>query len=65
MPHISDEDEKLLRRLTIAELRHLLTTVMDWGEVQRILGLCAMVQKYNTEEPCALCQSMVEKLEME
>ena len=63
MPHISNEEDKLLRQLTVKELRHLLATVMNWEEVQRILGLCITVQECNSA-PCTLCHSIGEKLGM-
>ena len=63
MPHISKEEEKLMRQLSVAELRHLLTVVMTWQEVTRILGLCIVVQECNHVD-CALCLSMKQKLGM-
>ena len=63
MPHISKESEKLMRQLTVAELRHLLIVVMDFNEVTRILGLCITVQECN-HVPCNLCRSMADKLGM-
>lgn len=63
MPHISEENEKLLEQLSVRELRHIFTTVLEFNEVTRILDLCLTYQDHHGIE-CNDCQSIAEKLEM-